>query len=346
MHRLAASAALAAALLLGVPLHAADSLVLAKFSEYLEGLRVQTGIPGMAAMIVAVNDIAFERTFGQQDVERSVATQPTTPFHLDGLTQTMTAALVLRCVEEGRVSLEDPISRFSPGSADGTATIRQVLSHTQASGAFSYQPQRLDALKPVVEVCNSARSFRAALASMLEHYGMMLDSVPGPDAVGVPPSTTGIGQAAIDRYRAALERLAVPYTVDARGRVSKSQYSVTGLTGGSGLISSVREYAKFDLALKNGNVMGFDTLSQAWTPQGGRPHGLGWFVQNYNGERVVWAFGQSDNASSSLVVILPARSMTLVLLANSDGLSKGFGLENGDLNASPFGKLFLGLFVR
>jgi hypothetical protein len=42
-------------------------------------------------------------------------------------------------------------------------------------------------------------------------------------------------------------------------------------------------------------------LSAAWTPLGGRPHGLGWFVQNFNGEKVVWSFGQGDNASSSLV---------------------------------------------
>jgi hypothetical protein len=76
------------------------------------------------------------------------------------------------------------------------------------------------------------------------------------------------------------------------------------------------------------------------------PHGMGWFVQNYNGEKVVWQFGQGDNASSSLVVVVPARSLTLVLLANSDGLSKSLGLADGDLTRSPFGKLFLELFVR
>src|SRR5438132_10673282 len=47
--------------------------------------------------------------------------------------------------------------------------------------------------------------------------------------------------------------------------------------------------------------------------------------------RVVWQFGEDDNASSSLVVVLPARSLTLVLLANSDGLSKSFGLATGDV---------------
>jgi hypothetical protein len=53
-----------------------------------------------------------------------------------------------------------------------------------------------------------------------------------------------------------------------------------------------------------------------------------------------------DNASSSLLVTVPGRDLTLVLLANSDGLVKGFPLAAGDLAVSPFGKLFLGLFVR
>ena len=38
--------------------------------------------------------------------------------------------------------------------------------------------------------------------------------------------------------------------------------------------------------------------------------------------------------------------LTLVLLANSDGLAKSFGLANGDVSTSPFAKLFLGLFVK
>ena len=344
-NRLAFAAGLVAALVIGVPLHAADSLVLARFADYLESLRISTGVPGMAATIVSPTDVAFERTFGHQDVERLVPTRADTPFHFDGLTQTMTATLVLRCVDEGRIALDDQIARFAPGDPDEGATIRQILTHTTSTGAFSYQPQRLDVLKTVVDKCHPAASFRAGLASMLE-WILMNNSVPGPDAVGVPASPTGIGQAAIDRYKGVLERLAVPYAVDTQKRATKSQYPATGLRGGSGLISSVRDYARFDLALKAGTLLSYSMLSQAWNPPGGRPHGLGWFVQNHNGEKVVWAFGHGDNASSSLVVILPARSMTLILVANSDGLSKSFNLENGDLTSSPFGKLFLSLFAK
>jgi CubicO group peptidase (beta-lactamase class C family) len=350
MRRIAIATTIVASLMVGARLRAADSLVLSKFSDYLDALRQQSGIPGLAAAIVGSTDIVWEHAYGQVDVDHVVTTRTDTPFHYDTITQTMTAVLTLQCVEQGRISLDDFIAKFALSSPEAGATVRQILSHTTPGGSFSYQPQRLDALKTVVEDCNSIGSFRGAMAkSLLERFAMN-DSVPGPDAAGLPPTAAGIDQTALDRYKSVLGRLATPYAVDPAGHPTKSQYTVTGLTAGTGLISTVRDYARFDVALKMGTVIGLDTLNMAWTPTvspNGRqlPYGLGWFVQSYNGEKVVWQFGEIGNASSSLVVILPARSLTLVLLANSDGLSKSFGLANGDVTTSPFGKLFLGLFV-
>ena len=68
-------------------------------------------------------------------------------------------------------------------------------------------------------------------------------------------------------------------------------------------------------------------------------------MQGYNGQNVVWQFGGGDN-SSSLAVTLPGPGLTLIMLANSNGLSKPFPLAAGDLTASPFARVFLGLFVR
>ena len=73
---------------------------------------------------------------------------------------------------------------------------------------------------------------------------------------------------------------------------------------------------------------------------------MGWFVQTYNGEKVVWQFGMAENASSSLMIMLPARGLTLILMANSDGLVKLYSPANGDVTLSPFARLFLNLFVR
>jgi hypothetical protein len=75
------------------------------------------------------------------------------------------------------------------------------------------------------------------------------------------------------------------------------------------------------------------------------PTGLGWFVQNYNGQTIYWQFGSTPGAYSSLIVKIPSRDLTLILLANSDGLSEPFSLQNGDVNASVFAKAFLRLFI-
>ena len=47
--------------------------------------------------------------------------------------------------------------------------------------------------------------------------------------------------------------------------------------------------------------------------------------------------------STSLLVSVPGRGLTLLLGANSDGLTNSFGLAAGDVTTSPFGRLFLGL---
>jgi CubicO group peptidase (beta-lactamase class C family) len=343
---------IAVALLVRAPLNAQD-LVLGPLGDYVESLRTQAGIPGLAASIIGPNDVIWERAFGRQDIERNIATRTDTPFHLDGLTQVFTATLVLRCVEEGYLSLDDRIGQFEPDSPDANATIRQILTHTSGTPdnlMFAYQPERLAPLSSAIRACANT-SFRESLTSLLDRLAM-IDSVPGPDIVHPELLTEGIpSPSAVERYLKVLERLATPYAVDRNGRTSRSQYSATTLTPAGGLISTARDFEQFDLALKKGVLLRPETLAVAWrAPLNANgiplPHGLGWFVQTYKGETIVWQFGITPNASSSLVVTVPARGVTMVLLANSDGLVKPFGLATADVTVSPFVRLFLGLAVR
>jgi CubicO group peptidase (beta-lactamase class C family) len=73
------------------------------------------------------------------------------------------------------------------------------------------------------------------------------------------------------------------------------------------------------------------------------PTGLGWFVQNYDGEPIVWQFGRGGH--SSLIIKAPNRGLTFILLANSDGLATPFAVEPRDVTASLFASLFLRFFV-
>jgi CubicO group peptidase (beta-lactamase class C family) len=326
------------------------------FGAYVESLRAQAGIPGLAVAVVGEDGILWEHAYGRQDLTRAIATRTDTPFHVNGLTETLTASILLRCIEDRRLSLDDPIGKFDQESTDAGATIRQVLTHTTNSTnpagglVFAYRPERLNPLRFAVRECTD-NSHRETMAGLLEQLAMF-DSVPGSDVVELKPPAEGVpSRPDAERYAAVLQRLATPYLVDSRGRSSQSQYTETTLTPSNGLISTVRDMARFDLALRQGQLLQPDTLAAAWrAPMGadGRPlpHGLGWFVQTHNGEPVVWQFGMDENASSALMMTVPGRNLTLILMANSDRLVKPLPLAAGDLTVSPFGKLFLSFFVR
>jgi hypothetical protein len=61
---------------------------------------------------------------------------------------------------------------------------------------------------------------------------------------------------------------------------------------------------------------------------------------------VVWQFGVTQGASSSLIVTLPSRGITMILLANSDRLVRPLPLAEGDISVSPFARLFFSLFSK
>jgi CubicO group peptidase (beta-lactamase class C family) len=350
MRRIALILTLAVSLIASAPARAQD-LSFTFFGDYLESLRRQAGIPGLSAVLVGANEVLWTRAFGLLNVERSLGERTDTPHHVDGLTQLLTSSLVLRCVEEGRLSLTDRVGQFVPGSVDAAATLEQLLTHTTGpahAAAFEYHPERLRPLALAVEACYG-ESFRATVADLLESLAMN-SSVPGIDVV-LEPRDPDLTQVDVAHFEDVLQRLAVSYAVDRTGRSSPATHPSTALSASAGLVSTADDLAKFDLAIKSGVLLKPETLAAAWQAPlgaGGQPlpHGLGWFVQGYNGARVVWQYGLSENASSSLMVTILPRGLTLILIANSDGLARPFALSAGDVTASPFGKVFLGTFVR
>jgi CubicO group peptidase (beta-lactamase class C family) len=352
MRRSLLSLTIALALWATAHVRAADDFLFSRFSDYLDALRIQAGIPGLSAAIVGLDAVNWEGTFGRQNVERNVAVRSDTPFQLDGTTQAIAAALAIRCADDGWLHLNDRVGTFAPSSPDANATIGQVLTHTIAGASgltFSYRLERLAPVAPAISGCTDS-TFRWGMAHFVGYFAMS-DTVPGSDTAQLTAPAEHFDAATLRGYADVLQRLATPYAVDASGRATPSAYVASTLTPASGLISTVRDLEKFDLALKKGVVMRPAALAYALTPPAGAngqplPHAFGWFVQTANGEPVVWQFGVSDNASSSMIIMLPRRGLTLILLANSQGLARPFPLSAGDVTVSPFARLFLSVFAR
>jgi CubicO group peptidase (beta-lactamase class C family) len=272
-------------------------------------------------------------------------------FAIADLTQTLTATLVLRCAERGEVHLDDAIGRYAPSVPDPGATVQQLLVHASAGPGkpFKYDPGRFALLAAPVEACGEQPYRKIVAQDILDRF-VMADSVPGRDILTAPPEVRQLFDAnVLDRYAAALKRLATPYKVDRRGRATRGDFPDAGISGSHGLIASVRDLAAFDKALDTHLLLRAETVerSRANATHDGAtlPTGQGWFVQTYQGERLVWHFGVAPDAFSSMILKIPSRRLTLILLANSDGLSTGFSLADGDVTSSLFARTFLHFFL-
>ncbi len=322
--------------------------------RYLEALRQQSGIPGMSAAIVRDGAVVWEKGYGFQNVATRLRATPDTPYVVGDVSGTLAAVLLLQCVEQRRLGLDVPFKRYGLDALEQEATLRQILSHTPPDPArepFVYSPERYAQLTPLMEWC-APQPYRKSVAHRILERLAMRDSVPGtdlqdPDLV-LPDGLFDPDD--LDRYRDVLGKLAVPYKVDGKGRAERNVLPGVPINAAGGLVSTVRDLARLDGALDSGVLLADETLAAAWTPAGERdgvtsPMGLGWFVQFYKGERVVWHFGYVPNSYSSLVVKVPSRGLTFILLANSDGLSSPFQLQSGDVTRSLFATLFLRLAV-
>lgn len=343
-----AGAVLAAVMLLSVAPRA-QNLAFSLFERYLEALRLQAGIPGIASLVSQNGVTEWERGFGQRSIERNLPVLAGTPFPVGGVTQALSATLALQCVDGGKLDLDDAVSRWVPTSS-ADLTLGLLLSHGVPGEGYRYDAPRFAQLTPVVEDCFERPIASVMAAEVLDRLAMRA-SVPGTDLV-VPGNDA---RAAFDaqvlrRYADVLAEMAVPYRLDRAGRPVKGESSPAGLNASTGLVASVSDLGRFAAALNDNVLLDEATRNLAWTGRlsaAGKPTpgGLGWLVQTYRGEPVAWQFGALPEGYSSLMLILPRRRLVFALLANTDGLTTPFALANGDVTASPFAELFLRTFV-
>lgn len=335
-----------------VPTAAGDEARLAQFEQSLDSLRRQYRIPGLSAAIVHNRQIIWDGGFGLADIAGGVAATPDTPYRIASITKTFASMLLMKCVEQGALNLDTPIWHYTSGITEPGVTVRHLFTHTSQGTPpgqrFIYSGDRYNFLTPVVESCRG-QSFREALAKDILDRLEMVDSVPGQDMEFPSPQVAALFTPdTLDRYKRVILRLAKPYVIGSNGQPILSTYPNRNIFASAGLISTVRDLARYDAAIDRHILLQAQTQEQAWTnhvnSRGEKlPHALGWFVQMRGSQRLVWHYG-FWNTFSALFLKVPDRNITLILLANSSGLSAPFGNAlggAGDVTGSPFANLFL-----
>lgn len=150
------------------------------------------------------------------------------------------------------------------------------------------------------------------------------------------------------RFDKVFKMIAQPYALDNQSNIRKISYP-THFSTSAGLISTVLDMAKYDIAIDQNKFLTKEAQQLAFTPfvstKGEeQPYGLGWFTQNYKGVKMLWHYGYWT-ANSSFILKIPEKNITFIAMANTDNLSRPTDLGSGDALSSPVGMAFLKTFV-
>ena len=99
-----------------------------------------TGVPSASVAVVQDGKIAYMQAYGAAHLDPKLPATPQMRYSIGSISKQFTAAAILLLAEEGKLSLDDPVSKYIPGLTSGNEiTIRELLSHT--SGYQDYWPQ-------------------------------------------------------------------------------------------------------------------------------------------------------------------------------------------------------------
>jgi len=117
-----------------------DSSVRDRIDRIAGQVLEQTGVPSASIALVQHGKIVYTHAYGNARLQPVVPATPAMRYSIGSISKQFTAAAILLLQEEGKLSLDDAVSRYVPGLARGDQiTIRQLLSHT--SGYQDYWPE-------------------------------------------------------------------------------------------------------------------------------------------------------------------------------------------------------------
>jgi len=112
----------------------------AKIDDVAHRVLTSTGVPSASLVVVKDAKIAYVRAYGDARLEPKLAARADMQYSVGSISKQFTAAAILLLQQQGKLSLDDAVSKWVPGLTRGNeVTIRELLSHT--SGYQDYWPQ-------------------------------------------------------------------------------------------------------------------------------------------------------------------------------------------------------------
>ena len=302
----------------------------------------ESGVPSASIAIVQGGGITYAHAYGTARLDPPAPAAPAMRYSIGSISKQFTAAAILLLAEEGKLSLDDPVSRFVPNLTRGNeVTIRELLSHT--SGYQDYWPQDYvmpSMLQPVTadkildQWARKPLDFDPGTEWQYSNTNFVIAGLIVEKASGKP-----LLQFLSERIFAPLgmksvmnidqERLAdtdaTGYLRYALGPLRPSPKEGKGWLFAAGeLAMPAEDLAKWDISMINQTVlkpasyaaMERDTLLKNGL---GTRYGLGVGVRNDLGQRAIEHGGEVSGFTAQNLV-LPDKKIAVVVLTNEDAV--------------------------
>ncbi len=328
------SVILALILLLSTTCLAQDSLE-QKIDEYLRTQMQAQQIPGVALAVVRDGKIVLARGYGLANVEHQVPVKPETIFQSGSTGKQFTATAVMMLVEEGKLSLDDKMTKYFTDAPESwnSITVRHLLTHT--SGMTDY-PADFDLRRDYTEDDLLQRIKAIPLAfkpgekwsySNLAYVtlGILIHKVSGKfygdflqERIFKPLDMSTariISEADIIPNRAAGYRVA-------NGHLKNQDWVSPSLntTADGALYMTIYDMAKWDAALYTEKLLKQSSLEQMWTKvklNDGKTaaYGFGWGLSEVRGHRIIEHGGAWQGFKAHISRYVDDK-LTIILFAN------------------------------
>jgi CubicO group peptidase (beta-lactamase class C family) len=307
--------------------------------DFVEAEMAKQSIPGLALLVSRGGQIIRAQGYGFANVELQVPVKPETIFQSGSMGKQFTATAVMMLVEEGKIGLEDPLSKYFPDAPAfwQQVTIRELLSHT---AGFTDYPKDFDmrkdyteaeALKMVESIPPAFPPGTSWSYSNLGYLtlGILIHKVSGlfygdflEERIFRPldmRTTRIISEADIVPNRAAGYRLV-------KGELKNQEWvsPTVNTTADGSLYCSIIDLGKWDAALYTQKLLQRSSLNEMWTVatlKNGKPnsgeYGFGWFVETKQGHPVVEHEGAWQGFETVISRYLDDK-LTVVVLTNLD----------------------------
>lgn len=317
---------------------------LAGLDDLVRSELARSGAPGAAVVVVSGGQIVFAKGFGLANVETREAVTPDSLFQIGSVTKPFTAAAILTDGLEGRLGINQPVSRVIKGLTPciGRVTLGELLSHSAGliDEPDEFGPQGEEGLAAYPRTWRSDYCLLApGRAFSYSNSGFALAGLALQEREGKPfadlmrervLTPLGMGRTTFRPTEAMTGPLAVGHrTQDGVVSVVRPLPNDARLWPAGTLYSSAREMGRFLLAMtQNGRVDGNQALPAAAikemmtprvsTPTSGGHYGYGLFLDQYRGQQRASHAGGMTGYGAAFAV-LPESNLGVAVLANGDG---------------------------